>query len=521
MERSLGLPASRTDTLKESLMNRAIARILRTDKRVAAALALPLALGAVAWPGVHAAAVMPAPTASFAQPQFADVIENVQPAVVKISVVKNAAKVARQEGQPMPLDPDSSMGQFFRHFGPGPYSFAPQNDPRAKVEGLGSGFIIDASGYVVTNNHVIDGADDIKVTLSDGRELSAKLIGADPQTDLAVLKVEAKDALPAVSFADSDRARVGDWVVAIGSPFGLGGSVTAGIISARGRDIHSGPYDDYLQIDAPINSGNSGGPVINADGKVVGVNTAIYSPNGGNIGIGFAIPARDAERVVGELRNHGGVTRGWLGVQIQPVTAEMAEALHAKDANGALVAEVVVKSPAQRAGVKVGDVILKFGDSAIKDARDLSKAVAAAEPGSKVHIEILRNGVAQSLATVIDRNAQNDVALNTDPKDTKQGADNLDEQLGVALGALSADARAQLNLDDDVRGALVVGVKNGSAAEESGLKPGDVIVRINNAEVADAKAAKNALGNARDGKRPVVVLIRRGDQQFFTAMKLA
>ena len=503
-------------------MKSAIARILRSDKRQALALALPLALGMVAWPGAEAAPVMPAPAASFAQPQFADVIENVQPAVVKVGVVKNAAKVSRLEGHPMQLDPDSPMGQFFRHFGPGPYAFGPQQgEPNAKVEGLGSGFIIDKSGYVVTNNHVIDGADDIKVTLTDGRELPAKLIGTDPQTDLALLKVDSKGELPVVAFADSDRARVGDWVVAIGSPFGLGGSVTAGIISARGRDIHSGPYDDYLQIDAPINSGNSGGPVINADGRVVGVNTAIYSPNGGNIGIGFAIPAREAERVVGELRNHGGVTRGWLGVQIQPVTTEMAEALRIKDASGALVAAVVDKSPAARAGVKVGDVILKFGDTAIKDARDLSRAVAQAEPGSKVHIDIVRNGNEQRLATVIDRNAQNDVAANDDDHAGTGGPDNLDEQLGVALGQLSGDARAQLNLDESVKGALVVGVKNGSVAEESGLKPGDVIVRVNNADVADAKSAKHALGSARDDKRPVVVLVRRGDQQFFTAMKLA
>jgi serine protease Do len=503
-------------------MKSAIARIVHSHKAYAAALAVPLALGVVNWPGAEAAPVMPAPTPTFGQPQFADVIENAQPAVVKIAVVKNAAKIARLEGHPMELDPDSPMGQFFRHFGPGPFAFgAPQGEPRSKIEGLGSGFIVDKSGYIVTNNHVIDGADDIKVTLSDGRELAGKLVGTDPQTDLALIKVESKGELPSVSFADSDKARVGDWVVAIGSPFGLGGSVTAGIISARGRDIHSGPYDDYLQIDAPINSGNSGGPVINAEGRVVGVNTAIYSPNGGNIGIGFAIPAREAERVVSQLREHGGVTRGWLGVQIQPVSAEMAEALRLDEAGGALVAAVVDKSPAARAGVKVGDVILAFGDTAIKDARDLSRAVAKAEPGSKVHIEVVRNGKNQRLATVIDRNAQNDVAFNQDGGAASNGVDKLDDKLGVVLGALSSDARAQLNLDDSVKGALVVGVKNGSAADESGLKPGDVIVRVNNAEVADASAAKHALGSAHDDKRPVVVLVRRGDQQFFTAMKLA
>ena len=501
-------------------MKSAIARILNTDRRYAIALALPLALGVVSWPGADAAPVMPA--ATFAQPQFADIIENVQPAVVKIGVVKNGAKLARLDGRPMPLDPDSPMGQLFRRFGPGPYAFGPQQgEVEGRVEGLGSGFIIDKSGYIVTNNHVINGADEIKVTLSDGRELSAKLIGTDPQTDLAVIKVEPKGELPSVTFADSDRARVGDWVVAIGSPFGLGGSVTAGIISARGRDIHSGPYDDYLQIDAPINSGNSGGPVINAEGKVVGVNTAIYSPNGGNIGIGFAIPAGEAARVVSQLRDHGGVTRGWLGVQIQPVSAEMADALHVQGNAGALVAEVLPKSPAQRAGIKVGDVIMSFGDTPLKDARDLSKAVAKAAPGSKVNIVIVRNGSSQQLSTIIDRNAQNDVATNDDQKQDRNDDDNLDAALGVALGQLSSEARAQLNLDDSVHGALVVGVKNGSAADQSGLRPGDIIVRVNNAEVADASSAKLALGKMRGDKRPVVVLVRRGDQQFFTAMKIA
>ncbi len=502
-------------------MKAAIARILHSDTRRAAAFVVPLALGMVAWPSAHAAPAMPAPAATFAQPQFADVIEDVQPAVVKIAVVKSGAKVAGINGRPMQLDPDSPMGQMFRRFGPGAFAYGqPPSDPAAKVEGLGSGFIIDKSGYIVTNNHVIDGADEIKVTLTDGRELAAKLVGTDAQTDLALLKVEPKGELPTVAFGDSDKARVGDWVVAIGNPFGLGGSVTAGIISARGRDIQAGPYDDYLQIDAPINSGNSGGPVINAEGRVVGVNTAIYSPNGGNIGIGFAIPAHEAERVVSELRSHGGVTRGWLGVQIQAVSAAMAEALHVQDVGGALVAAVVEHSPADRAGVQVGDVILKFDGTAIKDARDLSKAVAKAEPGSKVNIDIVRNGKADRLATVIDRNAQNDVASSGD-NPASGNADNLDQQLGVALGALSSDARAQLNLDEDVRGALVVGVKNGSAAEDSGLKPGDVIVRVNNAQVADAPSAKQALGNARDKKRPVVVLVRRGEQQFFTAMKLA
>ena len=503
-------------------MKQAIAFLCRTNKRKAAALALPLVLlGAAALPGKPAAqAAMGAPVAvGFAQPQMADVIEAVQPAVVKISVVKTAANVARLEGHAPQFDEDSPFGQFMHRFGPGPFAFGPQGQPGAKVEGLGSGFIIDSKGYVVTNNHVIEGADEIKVTLTDGRELRGKLLGADTQTDLALLKIDSDKDLPAVTFGDSDRARVGEWVVAIGAPFGFGGSATAGIISARGRDIHSGPYDDFLQIDAPINSGNSGGPVINAEGKVIGVNTAIYSPNGGNIGIGFAIPAREAARVVGELRNHGGVTRGWLGGQIQPVTAEMAEALHVKEPGGALVAEVLDKSPAQRAGIKVGDVITRFGATALKDARDLSKAVAAAEPGAKVKIAIVRNGDVLELATVIDRNAQNTLAQEDDHSGTTNSS--LDEEIGLALGPLSADARNQLNLDDSAHGALVLGIKGGSAAERSGLRPGDIIVQVNRNDVADAKAARDAIGAAKKNTHALVVLVRRGDQQFFTTVKLA
>ncbi len=509
-------------------MKHSIALLCRKDLRKVTWVGLPMLLGAAVLQSSLPAFAIDTPAASFAQPQMADVIEAAQPAVVKIEVAKKAGGVARLQGHAVPFGNGNgnSMGngnpleEFMRRFGQGgPYAFGQPDAPQGKVEGLGSGFVVDADGYIVTNNHVIDGADEINVTFVDGKTLPAKLLGADPLSDLALLKVETTSKLPAIAFADSDRARVGDWVVAIGNPFGLGGSVTAGIISARGRDINSGPYDDYLQIDAPINSGNSGGPIIDASGKVVGVNTAIYSPNGGNIGIGFAIPAHEAEHVVAELREHGAVTRGWLGVQIQPITADIAEALSAHDTGGALVAAIVDKAPATRAGVKVGDIITRYGDTVIKEPRDLSRAVAATEPGTKVTLEILRNGKPQQLTTVLDRNAETSVA-SVRPTAGDNSA-QADDALGLALGPLSPDARTELGLEAAFQGALVVGVKSGGPADTGGVQPGDIIVRVNRDAVADATAAQAALLAARAGDAPVVVLVRRGDQQFFTTLKTA
>lgn len=501
-------------------MKQSIALLCRKDLSKAAWVGLPLLLGAAVLQPVVPAFAIDAPVASFAHPQMADVIEATQPAVVKIDVTKKVGNVSRLQGHAVPFGNGAPLEEFMRRFGQrGPNAFGQPDMPQGKVEGLGSGFVVDADGYIVTNHHVIEGADEITVTFVDGKTLPAKLIGADPSSDLALLKVEPAGKLPTIAFADSDRARVGDWVVAIGNPFGLGGSVTAGIISARGRDINSGPYDDYLQIDAPINSGNSGGPVIDASGRVVGVNTAIFSPNGGNIGIGFAIPSREAERVVNELREHGSVTRGWLGVQIQPMTADMAEALNAHDTGGALVAALVDNAPATRAGVKVGDIITRFGDTVVKEPRDLSRAVASTAPGAKVQLEVLRNGEAERLTAVLDRNTETSVAQ-VGPADGSNTA-QADDALGLALGPLSPDARQELGLDGAIQGALVVGVKSGGPADTGGVQPGDIIIRVNRAAVADAGAAQAALDAARAGDAPVVLLVRRGDQQFFTTLKTA
>ncbi|MEQ8495702.1 MAG: Do family serine endopeptidase, partial [Gammaproteobacteria bacterium] len=503
-------------------MKPALALFSHRPARRAALYAVPVLLGALALNGIGPAGALEAPAAAprptFERVQFADVIERVQPAVVKIDVVKTVAGVNRLGGQAMPFPQDSPFGEFMRRFGMVP--FGPQGGqggPPARAEGLGSGFIIDADGHVVTNNHVIDGADEMRVTLHDGTELPARLVGRDPLTDLALLKIEGGKDLPAVEFGDSDRARVGDWVVAIGNPFGFGGSATAGIISARGRDIKSGPYDDYLQIDAPINSGNSGGPIVDASGHVIGVNTAIYSPNGGNVGIGFAIPAAEAAQVITELKESGAVTRGWLGVQIQPVTVVVASALQLEAARGALVASVVDDSPASLAGVTAGDVIVRYGDTAIEDPRALSRAVAATAPGEKISLTVVRRGKEQRLVTVIDRNEQHALAA-TASDGNDAGAANDALGLGLALGELHEDARRRLELGDDVSGAFVVGVKNDGPAAQSGVRPGDVIVQVNQREVADVASARQALGEAKQAERPIVMLIRRSGEQFFTTM---
>ncbi len=507
-------------------MKSVLAKFDQRPIRRTALFAVPIMLGVLALQGVGPVAAIesPAPAARpvFERVQFADVIERVQPAVVKIDVTKTIDGIAQLGGQALPFREGGPFGEFMRRFG---VPFGPQNGPGmsgppAQAEGLGSGFIIDAEGHVVTNNHVIDGADKMTVTLHDGTELPARLVGRDPLTDLALLKIEGGDDLPTIAFGDSERARVGDWVVAIGNPFGFGGSATAGIISARGRDIKSGPYDDYLQIDAPINSGNSGGPIVDASGQVIGVNTAIFSPNGGNVGIGFAIPASAAAKVISELKANGSVTRGWLGVQIQPVTEDIAAALELDEAAGALVATVVDDSPAALAGVTAGDVIVRYGDVDIADPRDLSRAVAATDPGEKVAIAVVRGGREERLVTVIDRHARQALAAaEGGARDGGNGDDALG--LGLALGELRPDARRRLRLDEDVDGAFVVGVKNDGPAAKSGVRPGDVIVQVNQRAVADVDDAQAALREAKKAERPIVVLIRRGGDQFFATMKVA
>jgi serine protease Do len=466
------------------------------------------------------AAAQPAVPRSAASPgSFADVIETVSPAVVNIMISKvdqaqptgfefsEPGAQRGQRGQQFPFD------EFFGRF------FDQPNQPRRerRTEGQGSGFIIDSNGYIVTNNHVADGADKIVVTMPDGRKFDATLVGHDAKTDLALIKVNAT-GLPHVAFGDSDRARVGDWVVAIGNPFGLGGTATAGIVSARGRDIQSGPYDDYLQLDAPINFGNSGGPVFNAGGEVIGVTTAIYSPNGGSIGIGFAIPANQAKTVIGELRNNGSVERGWLGVQIQNLDDELAASLRVPNQHGALVAEVLKDGPAAHGGVLAGDVITRFNDREIDSARTLSRVVAEAAPSKAAKVTVWRDGKSRELNVKLGEAAKGEqVADARAPANSPQATAGL----GLTLRPLTDEDRAQLSVPSDVNGALVVAVAPDSPAAAKGVRPGDVITRVNQQNVKNAAEAITALNAAKKGDSRALLLVRRGDSQRFVALNFS
>jgi len=460
-----------------------------------------------------------APHAASSPGSFADVIETVSPAVVNIMVSKV------EQSQPTgfdPSEPGAQRGQRGQQQTPfdeffGRFFDQPNQQKQRRTEGQGSGFIIDPSGYIVTNNHVADGADKIVVTMPDGRKFDATLVGHDAKTDLAVIKVNAT-GLPHVAFGDSEHARVGDWVVAIGNPFGLGGTATAGIVSARGRDIQSGPYDDYLQLDAPINFGNSGGPVFNAGGEVIGVTTAIFSPNGGNIGIGFAIPANQAKTVVAELRNNGSVERGWLGVQIQNLDDELAASLKVPNQHGALVAEVLKDGPAAHGGVQAGDVITRFNDREVDSARTLSRVVAEASPSKAAKVTVWRDGKSRELNVKLGEAAKSEqvAAESRAPTNGPQAAAGL----GLTLRPLSDQDRAQLSVPNDVNGALVVAVAPDSQAAEKGVRPGDVITRVNQQNVKNAAEAVTALNAAKKDDR-ALLLVRRGESQRFVALSFS
>ena len=469
-------------------------------------------------PDAHSAT---APTAGPAS--FADVVQNVAPAVVNIQVTK-VTKAQPTSGVPFGYrtphgqgdnGQESPFDQFFGRF----FDVPPGQMPERKMEGQGSGFLIDPNGYIVTNNHVIDGADKIVVTMHDGKKLDATLVGHDVKTDLALIKVSGSD-LPYVQFGNSDHARVGDWVIAIGNPFGLGGTATAGIVSARGRDIQSGPYDDYLQIDAPINPGNSGGPVFNVEGKVVGIDTAIYSPNGGNIGIGFAIPSNQAKTVIADLKANGTVERGWLGVQIQNLDDDLAASMGLKNGHGALVAQVLQDGPALRAGVMAGDVITKFNGEDIDSARTLSRVVADASPNATATMTVWRDGKFHELKVKLGEASPTDqvAAATTQPE---QGAHNSATALGLTLRALTDEDKSQLGLPSDTHGALVVDVDENSAAADKGIRPGDVITRVNQKDVPSVAAAMSALQQAETKKTPALLLVRRGDAQRFVALNFS
>jgi serine protease Do len=459
---------------------------------------------------------------------FADLAATLLPAVVNISSSTTlTAQNSPQEPDMPQFPPGSPFEQFFHDFmnrqHPGGNGGGDQPDqtPR-RMQSLGSGFIVDPSGIIVTNNHVIDGADEITVTLHDNTTLKAKLLGKDDKADLAVLKVNSDKPLPAVHFGDSDTARIGDWVVAIGNPFGLGGSVTAGIVSARGRDIRQGPYDDFIQTDAAINRGNSGGPLFNMDGQVIGINTAIYSPSGGSIGIGFSIPANEARLVVDQLIKYGHTRRGWLGVRIQQVTPDIAESLGLHDATGALVAGVSDGGPADKAKLHNGDIILKFGDQDVKEMRVLPRVVAETDIGKQIPVVIWRDGKQQTLPVTVGELPDDQKQANAAPAKPAQPQHTEIAGLGLKLAPIDDQARSKYQLNADQKGVVVTGVAPNSPAADRGVKAGDVIVEVQQESVNTPSDVQNRVeGIRKQNRRSVLMLIQGADGMRWVPLPLS
>jgi len=450
---------------------------------------------------------------------FSTIVKRVQPAVVNVSTTGTSNGMPGSHGHKfkMPELPEGSpFGNYLEDFFKSNPGLSQGDGINREFKAAGSGFVISADGYVVTNNHVVEHADKIEVVLHDGSRYQAKIKGRDEKTDLALLKIDRDQPLPYVELGNSDNAAVGDWVVAVGNPFGLGGTVTAGIISARGRDIQSGPFDDYLQIDAPINRGNSGGPLFDTQGRVIGINTAIYSPGGGNVGIGFAIPANMAQDIVTQLKATGSVERGWLGVQIQSLTDEIAESLGLKSKRGALVASVVPDSPAARSGILPGDVIISMNGKTLNEMRDLPRLVAKTTAGSKAAIEISRQGRTHRLDIVIGHmpNDERKVAL-AKPDKAPESA-----KLGIYLAELTAEARKRYDVPKDSNGVLVTSVEGGSPAAKAGIRAGSLIHMVGQDQVETPDEVVIKVRDAAQHKRPsILLLVEQGGEKRFIAVK--
>lgn len=432
-------------------------------------------------------------------PNFASLAKKTGPAVVNISTVQ-VRDTTQRRGQ-SPFGNDDRANELFERFFGGQAPRAPQ-----QRRGQGSGFIVDRNGTIITNNHVVDGANKINVTLSDGRTFEGKVIGKDQKTDIAIIKIEAPQDLTAVALGDSDRLEVGEWVMAIGNPFGLDHTVTSGIVSAKGRHIGSGPYEDYIQTDASINPGNSGGPLINLRGEVIGINTAIFSQSGGNIGIGFAIPSNLVKELLPQLQASGKVVRGYIGATIQKITPELAESLSLKAAQGALVAEVAKDSPAERAGLKSGDVILQFDGRAIKDSSDLPLQVARVAPGTNVQLKISRNGKEMSLPLTVGELKDKEVVASAEKS-----------SLGLSVQPVTAQLAEQLGLAR-AEGVVITAVEPGSSAEEAGLRRGDVISEIAKRPVRNMADYKAAI-EKNENSKSLLFLVKRGESNLFLALK--
>ncbi len=481
---------------------------------------------------IGAASVLTAAPALARGPDgIADVAEKVIDAVVNIST----SQTVEAKGGPgggdrgaMPqLPPGSPFEEFFDDFfknrrgGPGG-SKGGDLQPH-KTNSLGSGFIIDTSGIVVTNNHVIADADEINVIMNDGTKIKAELVGVDKKTDLAVLKFKPPRPLIAVKFGDSDKMRLGEWVIAIGNPFSLGGTVTAGIVSARNRDIASGPYDNYIQTDAAINRGNSGGPLFNLDGEVIGVNTLIISPTGGSIGIGFAVPSKTVASVVDQLRQFGELRRGWLGVRIQQVTDEIAESLNIKPARGALIAGVDDKGPAKPAGIEPGDVVVKFDGKDVKEPKDLSRVVADTAVGKEVDVVVIRKGQEETKKVTLGRLEDGEKAVQASNKTPEPVEKPVTQKaLGLDLATLSKDLRSRYKIKDSVKGVIITNVDGASDAAEKRLSAGDVIVEVAQEAVSNAADVKKRIDQLKkDGKKSILLLVSNAEGELrFVALSV-
>jgi serine protease Do len=453
-------------------------------------------------------------------PDFADLASHVSPAVVNISTTQEVKSPHAMGPGPGPGGPGQQApggpgqngpdddDQFQEYFGPFERFF---NMPRRpfKARSLGSGFIIDPKGLIITNNHVVENADEIIVKLSTGKEFKAKVVGRDSKTDIALIELKTPAVLPAVKLGDSDGMQVGQWVVAIGNPFGLENTVTAGIVSALGRHINQGPYDNFIQTDAAINPGNSGGPLLNTKGEVVGINTAIFSRGGGNIGIGFAIPINLAHEIVPQLKDKGHVVRGWLGVMIQKVTPDIAESLGLEDAKGALVADVVKDGPAEASGLKQGDVITEFDGKPVVDSAELPLLVARTGVGKSVRLKIIRDKEAKEFTVKVGELKE---------EDSTEAGGSSSEDLGLAVQTLTPELAENLNLDKGLKGVVVTQVEPGGPAAEAGLRRGDVILEVNRKPVKNAAAYQKAVRELGKGKS-LLFLVRRGDNTIFLALK--
>jgi serine protease Do len=449
-----------------------------------------------------AAAIAPAR----AHESFADLAEKLLPSVVNISTTQ---VIEGRPGIEMPMvPPGSPFEEFFKEF----MERAQPRQRQRRATSLGSGFIVDAQGYVITNNHVIQDADEISVILHDDTRLEAKVIGRDSKTDIAVLKVEPSGELPAITFGDSDKVRVGDWVIAIGNPFGFGGTVTTGIVSARGRDINAGPYDDFLQTDAPINRGNSGGPMFNLDGELIGINTAIFSPSGGSVGIGFAIPSNSARPVIEQLIKHGQVRRGWLGVRIQAVTEEIAETLGLDEAKGALVATVIEDGPAEKAGVRAGDVVIEFDGKDVEEMRRLPRIVAETDVEKTVDVVLWRDGGKHVVTVKVGAldEGEEKMAARASGKAGK-GASEKIADLGLTVAVIDDKLRERFEIDADTIGVVVTEVDASGNAAAKGVRAGDVIVEVSQEPVSTPADVLGKIEEAAKAERKSLLLLIEGD----------